>query len=144
MCNQPIEREERCELSCSCLAETLEKIIKLQNRKEQLQDLEGCDKPFLGPCPSVACFNTRPIQFYTCPDNNLWTFPFLLNGTSGVSNLFRVESIDGCCVTCRLLTANPNTSQPDVPYVATDSFCTINLNCVGAMKCFQDTFVPCI
>lgn len=57
------------------------------------------------------------------------------------SNVFRVEKIDGCCATFRVLA--PNTDQTDVanPYVATNSFFTMNLNCICALRCLNDTFV---
>lgn len=139
--NQPVETKE-----CACLGNILEKIIKLQNRSEKIDCAqEGCDKPFLGPTPSIVCYNTRPVTFYRCCDGELWSFPYTYNGTSGYSNIFRVENVDGCCATCRILANNPDTSTADVsPYVATESFFTINLNCVGALKCLPDTHVACI
>jgi len=103
---------------CSCLSDIIRLIIKLQNKKEQLQNFEGCDKPFLGPCPSVSCFNTRPVQFYTCCSGSLWTLPYMMNGTTGNSSVFRVEDINDCCCTCRILALNTDPSEST--YVATD------------------------
>ena len=79
MCDQ---EKNTCE---NCLSDILEVIIKLQRRGQKFDDIkEGCDKPFLGPCPSI-------------------------------------------CTT--------------EPYVATNQFFTINLNCVGALECLADTYV---
>lgn len=64
-------------------------------------------------------------------------------GNVGVtcSNVFRVEKIDGCCATFRVLAPNPDTADVANPYVATNSFFTMNLNCVCALRCLNDTFV---
>lgn len=68
-------------------------------------------------------------------------------GEEGVtcSNVFRVEKIDGCCATFRVLTDNtdPATSAT-IPYVATNSFFTMDLKCCCALRCLPDTFVECI
>ena len=130
---------------CSCFGDSLEVILKLQRRGEKIDQFnEGCDKPFLGPCPNITCYNTRPVTFYRCADGEQWTMPFTLNGTTGFSGVFRVENLDGCCVTCRVLAPNPDTSQADAfPFVSTDSFFTLNLECVGALKCLPDTFIGC-
>lgn len=133
------------ESNCECLRDILKVILRLQRREEKEEDMEGCDKPFLGPCPRISCFNTRPIQFYTCCSGTPWEFPFTLDDMTGTSSVFRVENLDECCCTCRILTTNPDqTERCNTPFVATDSFFTINLNCVGALKCLRDTFVPCI
>lgn len=130
--------------NCECLAEILNLIVRLQRREEPHKDMEGCEKPFLGPCPSFNCFNTRPVNFYTCCNSTLWTLPYTLNGMEGTSSVFRVENVDDCCCTCRVLANNPDTTQTDTPYVATDSFFTIKLTCVGALKCLRDTYVACV
>ena len=68
-------------------------------------------------------------------------------GDEGVvcSSVFRVEKIDGCCATFRVLAENPDATQVATePYVATNSFFTMNLNCVCSLRCLQDTFVDCI
>lgn len=129
-----------------CLGNILETIIQLQNRSEKMDCIqEGCDKPFLGPTPSMICYNTRPVTFYRCCDGGIWTLPYIYNGATGTSSIFRVENVDGACCTCRILAPNPDTTTVDTsPYVATESFFTINLNCVGALKCLPDTYVPCL
>ena len=96
-----------------------------------------CDRPFLG-ASSNNSLNTRPISFYTCPNNTLWTMPYTSSEGSGTSSVFRVETAEDCCCTCRVL-------KPDGDsYTATDSFFTINLNCVGAIRCLDDIFISCI
>ena len=61
------------------------------------------------------------------------------------SSIFRVEKLDGCCATFRVLAPNPEESCCNsIPYIATNSFFTMNLNCVCAIKCLNDTFVDCV
>lgn len=132
--------------ACSCFGDILEIILKLQRRGERIDNIsEGCDKPFLGPCPNVNCYNTRPVTFYRCCDGGQWMMPYTLNGNHETSGVFRVENLDGCCCTCRVLAPNPDSQTADsLPYVATDSLFTINLNCIGALKCLPDTYIACI
>lgn len=138
MCQDNIENN-----NC-CIADILEIIVKLQNRSDKFDCFgDGCDRPYLGPTPSTICYNTRPINLYRCSDGELWTFPYTLNGTAGDSSILRCEQVDGCCATCRILAPNPDTTATDVPYVATDSFVTINLTCCGALTCLPDTFIAC-
>lgn len=138
MCQDNIENN-----NC-CIADILEIIVKLQNRSDKFDCFgDGCDRPYLGPTPSTICYNTRPINLYRCSDGELWTFPYTLNGTAGDSSVLRCEQVDGCCATCRILAPNPDTTATDVPYVATDSFVTINLTCCGALTCLPDTFIAC-
>ncbi len=127
--------------NCSCLQDTIKVIIALQNKETPSCDLETCARPFLGPTPSLICFNTRPVQLYNCCTGNLWSFPYTLNGITSQSSVFRIESLDDCCCTCRILAPNPDTSENASSYIATDSFFTINLECVGALKCLEDTFI---
>lgn len=128
--------------NCGCIGEVLSLIVKLQDCSETMDCVNGgCDKPFLGPTPSLVCFNTRPVQLFRCLDGGSWTLPYTFNGTTGESNIFRIESVDGCCATGRILIPNPDTTISTSPYVASDSFFTINLNCVGALRCLADVVV---
>lgn len=139
MCQEEKQRNEEC-----CLANILKIIVTLQNRSEKFDCLaEGCDRPFLGPTPSTICFNTRPITLFRCSDGEAWSFPFTLNGETGTSTVLRVENVEGCCATCRILAPNPEATT-ESPYVGTDSFATINLKCVGALRCLADTFINCV
>ena len=125
--------------STCCLAKTLEAILLLQQKGEACDILNDCTRPFLGPNTTSICLNTRPITIYSCCNNTLWTMPFTLNGTTSTSTVFRIENLDDCCATFRVLA--PNTDDTTFPYIATNDFFTINLNCVGALKCLNDTFV---
>lgn len=60
------------------------------------------------------------------------------------SNVFRIEKIDGCCATFRVLAPNPETTETLIPYVTTNSFFTMDLNCLCVLRCLQDTFVDCL
>jgi len=103
----------------------------------------SCDRPYLG-CNTSSCFyNTRPVTFYN-RNNELITLNYTLNDETGTSSVFRVEKTDGCCCTCRVLAPNPDVSALDNPYVATNSFYTLNCNCICVLQCLPDTFVDCI
>lgn len=141
MCNC---NETNLNTDCNCLKKTLNLILKLQCLDQSIDLDEGCEKPFLGPCPSITCYNTRPVRFYTCMSGSLWELPFTLGSQTGTTCVFRVENVDGCCCTCRLLAPIEDAENPVSPFVATDSFCTFNLNCIGAMNCLPDVFVPCL
>ena len=58
-------------------------------------------------------------------------------GEVTTSSTFRVEKVDGCCATLRVLVFSSETST----YTATNSFFTINTDCLCAIKCLGDTFV---
>lgn len=58
------------------------------------------------------------------------------------SNVFRIEKIDGCCATFRVLV--PSTDTTTFPFESTNSFFTMNLNCVCSLRCLQDTFIDTI
>lgn len=125
---------------CENLSEVLCTIVKIQKQGQCIdQGITSCDRPFLG-ANNVTLYNTRPITFYTCPTNTLWTMPYTLDGTDGTSSVFRAEAVEDCCCTCRVLA--PGTEAGT--YVPTDSFFTINLNCVGAIQCLPDTYIECI
>lgn len=139
MCSDTNTNNENC-----CLANILEVIVKLQERSEKFDCLgDGCDRPFLGPTPTTVCYNTRPITLYQCSGTQ-WQFPYTLNGSSSTSSVFRCEHVEGCCATCRVLAPNTDeASSTSTPYIATDTYFTVNLNCVGALRCLPDTFIAC-
>lgn len=120
----------------SCISDILKRILLLQKNESDCDNYSGCDKPFLGPIIQSACYNTRPILLYNCCTGNPWSFEVTLDdGTIIRSNVLRVESIDGCCCTCRIL--NPNGTG----YNNTNNFVTIDLKCCGSIRCLTDTFV---
>lgn len=126
-----------------CLSDILNTIKLLQDKSERFDDIPStCDRPFLGNITQTCLYNTRPVTFYTC-NNNLITMPYNLNGASLTSTVFRVENVSECCCTCRVLAPN-HEAESDLPYVATDSFFTINNNCICALRCLSDTFVDCV
>ena len=152
MCNNNTE----CD---SCIAEILKVILILQQNACPDNCLDSCDRPMLGGGPNCLVCNTRPVMLYTCCGNGVpWTMPTSKDSTtvcsnSGCSNnmssecssVFRVEKLDGCCATFRVLAPNPEESCCNsMPYIATNSFFTMNLDCICAIKCLNDTFVDCV
>lgn len=125
----------------SCISEVLRKILLLQRQDFDCDNFSGCDKPFLGPTPTSICYNTRPIQLYNCCTGTPWSFEYTLaDGTTGTSDTFRVESVDDCCCTCRLLYTNGGPTGLS----STGNYVTIDLNCCGAIRCLDDTFIETI
>ena len=122
----------------SCIADILQNILALQKQDYDCGNYVGCDKPFLGPVLANVCYNTRPIQLYNCCTGGRWTFDYTLaDGTEGTSNVLRVEALDECCCTCRILYLNDTTNN----YTSTNQYVTIDLKCCGAIRCLTDTFV---
>ena len=123
--------------SCESLTEVLCTIVKLQKQGKCIDgSIQSCDRPFLGVNINNI-FNTRPITLYTCPTNTLWTMPWVDGEKTGTSSVFRVEAVEDCCATFRVLREIDGTLE------STDSFFTINLNCVGAIQCLDDVFIAC-
>lgn len=119
----------------SCIFDIVKKILILQKQDFECNNYIGCDKPFLGPTINTTCYNTRPIQLYNCCSGTIWTFNYTLeDGTEGTSNVLRVESLDDCCCTCRILNLDETTNE----YTSTNQFVTIDLSCCGAIRCLTD------
>ncbi len=137
MCNNNNDNE------CQCINEILTVICILQQNANCSENcLDTCDRGFLGCSTTSVNCNTRPVMLYTCCGNGVaWSMPVSKDPSiTTTSNVFRVEKIDGCCATFRVLA--PNTDETDgYPYVATNSFFTMNLNCVCSLRCLNDTFV---
>ena len=141
-----------CNNNCGCIADILNTINILQNNAECSENnLDTCDRGFLGCSTNSLMCNTRPIMLYTAAGNGIpWSMPTtrddVVCGDPGVtcSNVFRIEKIDGCCATFRVLEPNPDTTEVTIPYVATNSFFTMNLECCCAIRCLNDTYVECI
>ena len=129
--------------NCNCISEILSVISMLQ-QNANCSDicLDTCDRGFLGTSIASCNYNTRPVMLYPCCGNGeAWSMPTSKDPSeTTTSNVFRVEKVDGCCCTFRVLA--PNTDETDTnPYVSTNSFFTMNLNCVGCIRCLNDTFV---
>ena len=119
----------------SCISDIIKKILILQKKEFDCDNYVGCDKPFLGPTIPTVTYNTRPIILYT-NNGTPWTFEYSLDDTNiSTSNVLRIEGLDDCCVTCRIL--YPNNGG----YSSTNQFITIDLNSCGAIRCLNDTFV---
>ena len=117
-----------------CISELLRKIALLQQKDFNNECYSGCNKPFLGPTPSSICYNTRPIMLYNCCTGTPWSFTYTTDTGEETSNVFRVETVDDCCCTCRILASNTE----DNTYTGTTEFFTIDLSCVGAVRCLPD------
>ena len=128
------EEERR---DCGCIHDVLEKILLLQREEFDNESFSGCDKPFLGPVCNTVCYNTRPIMLFNCCTGEAWSFPITNNGSTSTSNVFRIEALEDCCCTCRILSFDEGTNS----FVGTNEFFTLDLDCVGAIKCLSDTFI---
>ena len=137
MCNN--NENNACE---NCIQDILKVILLLQQRACPNDTcLETCDRGFLGQ-NSMTLFNTRPVVLYMCGSNGTpLAMPISRDpAETETSTVFRLEKLDGCCATFRVLVPNPDTTST-VPYLSTESFFTINLNCVCILRCLSDTFV---
>lgn len=118
----------------NCLACILQVINVLQNNAEKRDcDNNSCTRPFLGDNTTFVCFNTRLVTFYRC-DNTLVTLPYTLDGIDGTTTIFRVEGVNDNTVTVRLIQDNG-----DGTYTNTNTFATLNLGCICAIRCIGDT-----
>lgn len=127
-----------------CILDILRIIKTLQDEAGVIDNIpNSCGRPFLGNvCTDACCFNTRPITIYTC-NSQLLTMPYTLNGVDGTSSVFRLENLNDSCATFMVLAPNPDTGS-DFPYVATNSFFTIKVDCICILRCLPDTFIGCI
>ena len=121
-----------------CLGKLL-KVIDILQRNASGNDCidESCTRPYLGSSPNIICFNTRPVTFYT-RNGNIFTTTYTLNNVTNTSSTFRVESVDDCCVKCRILRPNPDTTDTTRAFLATNEFITINLDCICVISCLDD------
>ncbi|MBQ3475665.1 MAG: hypothetical protein IJH20_05820 [Bacilli bacterium] len=128
-----------CTNNCNCISDIL-KVIYLLQKNADTDDscIESCDRPTLGQF-SCSFFNTRPVMLYTCNSNGTtpWSAPTTRTATpTEYSTVFRVEKIDGCCATFRVLIVNE-----DGTYSSTESFFTMNLECICCIRCLGDTLI---
>ena len=121
----------------NCLANILKVINVLQNNAEKIDCNNSCTRPFLGEVTNNPCFNTRLVTFYRC-DNSLITLPYTLNGVNGETSVFRIESVSDNSVTVLLLADNGDETYS----INTNTFATINMGCICAIRCIGDTTVP--
>lgn len=125
----------------NCLARILNVINVLQNNAEKTECQDNtCTKPFLGLNIETICFNTRPVTLYRC-DNSLITLNYTSStGDILTTSVFRVESVSNNSVGVLLLEASTDSSG-NTTYTSTNTYATINLGCVCAIRCLPDTIV---
>ena len=119
----------------NCLANILKAINVLQNNAEKLDCNNSCTRPILGEINNT-CFNTRLVTLYRC-DNSLVTLPYTLNGTTATTTVFRVQDVTNDSVTV-LLIADDGSGTYNIN---TNTFATINLGCICAIRCIGDTTI---
>lgn len=135
----------------NCICEILNVILTLQENACPDNCLDSCDRPMLGGGPNCLICNTRPVMLYTCCGNGTpWSMPVTKDVTASCStegttcsSVFRVEKVEGNCCTFRVLQDNPDTTSLN-PYVATNSFFTIDCNCLCVVRCLTDTYIDCV
>ena len=136
--------------NCNCISEILSVILLLQqNSDEDEKCLDTCDKGFLGNNITCPKYNTRPVMLYTAFGNGKpWEMPISRidesceDPSTECSTVFRIEKLDGCCATFRVLKPCPRSSEAcSKTWKTTNSFFTIDLTCVCAIRCLKDTVV---
>lgn len=138
MCTNNLNEE------CKCIAHILKTILILQRSIcPETRDLETCDRPKFGHKENNKDLNTRPIHLFLCCKNGNEPLEMPLDNepirpSTKFSNVFRIEKLDECCATFRVLDLKPGS---EIVYEATDSFFTLDLKCVCIIKCLDDAFV---
>lgn len=125
----------------NCLARLLNVIKVLQNNAEKIECRDNtCTRPYLGLNIETICFNTRPITLYRC-DNGLITLNYTsASGEELSTSIFRVESVSDDSVGVLLLEETVD-SEGNITYINTNTYATINLGCVCAIRCLPDAIV---
>lgn len=135
------------------ICEILQVILVLQKNAMCVDStLDSCDRPVLGSCTTTCCVcNTRPVMLYMCGNTQSpLSMPTSKDTTvcpsdeaTECSTVFRVEKVENNAATFRVLA--PNTDETSLyPYVSTNSFFTVNLDCCCAIRCLNDTCVECV
>ena len=120
----------------NCLANILKVINVLQNNAtDNCPNDNSCMRPFLGEFPTTICFNTRLVTLYRC-DNTLVTLPYTIDGVTNTTTIFRVQNVSDNSVNVLLIIDNG-----DGTYTSTNTFATINLDCICAIRCIGDTTI---
>lgn len=133
------------------IAEILQVILILQQNASCPEScLDSCDKPVLGCCSTCCVCNTRPVMLYSCCPSGATPISMPISkdiitctDSANCSSVFRVEKVENGTATFRVLA--PNTEDTGLfPYVSTNSFFTVNLDCVCSLRCLNDTCVECL
>ena len=143
----------KCGSSGNCVNEILSIILILQEHACPDNSLDTCDRPMLGGGSNCLVCNTRPVMLYTCCGNGTpWSMPTTKDAQTNCSGeatsetcstVFRVEKIEGNCCTFRVLAENTDETSL-YPFVATNSFFTMDCSCLCAIRCLSDTYVECV
>lgn len=108
----------------NCITNLLKFICLLQNNSiSNCSSNNSCDRPFLGTNNSI-CYNTRVISLYR-KDGSLFT--------TDNNSYYRVMDVNDSC--CTLLILNND------GYQSTNNYITVNLNCIGAVRCISDIYI---
>ncbi|MCI8568369.1 MAG: hypothetical protein HFJ11_00120 [Bacilli bacterium] len=127
--------------SKNCIGNLLKLICLLQDNSTSSCNLEnGCSKPYLGPSSNSICYNTRIIQLYRCNGTLMETTYTSDNGTILSTNFYRVMSVDNNCCTLLLI----NYDNLGDTYNSTRQYITVDLACIGAVRCIRDVTVNCL
>ena len=125
----------------NCLARILNVIKVLQDNSEKIDcNDNSCTKPFLGINTTILCFNTRPIMLYLCNNEPITLNYTNLAGETQTTNVFRVENVNNDSVSVLLL-EEVTDSDGNTTYTSTNTYATINLKCVCAIRCLPDVIV---
>ena len=136
----------------------LKKIVAMQSAavRSELQE-EMCDADSLGIIGNTYLCNTRPLQLFTAEDHS-WHCPVGHDsdscGNCEESCIFRVEKVENDVAVFRMLIAcskdcdeaeQHDTCHDRIPHIrhyrSTDSFITIKLDRISAVRCLRDCFV---
>lgn len=125
----------------NCLARILNVIKVLQENAEKINcEDNSCTKPFLGINTTLLCFNTRPIMLYLCNNEPVTLNYTTLDGATATTDVFRVESVTNDSVGVLLLEEITDASG-NTTYTSTNTYATINLDCICAIRCLPDVIV---
>lgn len=123
------------------IRDILKTILILQKESDMPANcLDTCDKRSLGTLPSICGYNTRPITMYLCGCcNTRLEMPISKDpAETTLSPVFRIEKLDENTATFRVLIA---VEGDPVTYTATNSFFTVNIDCICVLKCLGDTLI---
>ncbi len=139
--------------SGNAISQILSVILVLQENACPDNCLDTCDRPMLGGGTNCLVCNTRPVMLYTCGGNGTpWSMPVTKDAQTNCSGeatsetcstVFRVEKIEGNCCTFRVLAPNTDTTSLN-PYVTTNSFFTMDCDCLCCVRCLSDCYVDCV
>ena len=132
------------------IAEILRVILVLQQNASCPEScLDSCDRPVLGCSVNSCICNTRPVMIYNCCPNSSRPLSMPISkeivtpGEGETSPVFRVEKVEDGTATFRVLAPNTDTTSI-YPYVSTNSFFTVNLDCICVIRCLNDVCVECL